>query len=421
MHAVPLTKKRMNSALLAETSAGDATASWWWRSWVGRWLLLTVLWVAVAGVFTAQQAIGRELDWRIVAGFALLDWGPWIVLSPIVLWLAERVQIDGRNWRRTVPVHLAAALATALVFEAATGLFMEQFMPRPPEGSGPRMEQRGPGPMPFGRPMPQASLPPPQSPQMPPPPQRSQPPRFVRARLTVPIYFLLVAAAHAVAYHRHSLERERRALSAEARLAEARLMALQTQIQPHFLFNTLNAISSLIFTQPQAADEMLCALSEMLRSVLAASTRREVSLAEELAFTDRYLSIQQIRFADRLEVRRAIEPGLEAAAVPMLILQPLAENAVIHGITPGSVRGVVQVSARREGDRLQLSVSDSGHGGAPLPCAADGTLEVGEHVGLANIRARLQALYGAAAHLKLTPAPEGGVVARLELPLRFLS
>jgi hypothetical protein len=200
------------------------------RSATGRWLLLTLLWMAIAGVFAVQQAIGRELDWRIVAGFALLDWGPWIVLSPIVLWLAERVQIDGRNWRRTVPVHLLAALATALIFEVTTGLFMGVFLPRPPEGPRPFMEPRVRFVSPGAAVGPRADAPP-QGFQNPPGGQGPQRPRFVRARLTVPIYFLLVAAAHAIAYHRHSLERERRALTAEARLAEARLMALQTQIQ----------------------------------------------------------------------------------------------------------------------------------------------------------------------------------------------
>lgn len=411
---------QMNPAPDAEVFPTDATASWWLRSATGRWLLLTLLWVAVAGVFTVQQAIGRELDWRMVAGFALLDWGPWIVLSPIVLWLAERVQIDGRNWRRTVPVHVLAAVATALVLEVTTGLFMGVFLPRPPDGPRLMLEPRVRLLAPRAAPQPPADLPPPQAGQNPPAGPGPQRLRFVRARLTVPIYFLLVAAAHAVAYHRRSLERERRALTAEARLAEARLMALQTQIQPHFLFNTLNAISSLILTAPQAADEMLCALSELLRSVLAASTRREVPLAEELGFTDRYLAIQQIRFADRLEVRREIEPGLDAAAVPTLILQPLAENAVIHGITPGSKRGFVKVSVRRAGDRLVLSVADSGHGGALLPRAADGTLAVRENIGLANVRARLEALHGSSAHLTLAPVSEGGVCATIELPLRFL-
>lgn len=409
----------MTPAPDAEVFPTDATTGWWLRSATGRWLLLALLWMAIAGVFAVQQAIGRELDWRIVAGFALLDWGPWIVLSPIVLWLAERVQIDGRNWRRTVPVHVLAAVATALVLEVTTGLFMGVFLPRPPDGPRLMLEPRVRLLAPRPALQPPADLPPQagQNPPAGPGPQRL---RFVRARLSVPIYFLLVAAAHAIAYHRRSLERERRALTAEARLAEARLLALQTQIQPHFLFNTLNAISSLIFTAPRAADEMLCSLSELLRSVLAASTRREVSLAEELGFTDRYLSIQQIRFADRLEVQRDIEAGLESAAVPTLILQPLAENAVIHGITPGSKRGVVKVRVRRAGDRLVLSVADSGHGGAPLPQAADGALVVRENIGLANVRARLEALHGSAAHLTLASAPEGGVGATIELPLRFL-
>lgn len=378
----------------------EPRASWWLRSAVGRWLLLSAVWIAVGVLFALQQVAGRELEWAQVVRFSLLDWAPWIVLSPAVLWLARRVQIDGRNWRRTVPVHIGAAIVTAVIIEFGTGWFMSQVMPRPPE---PPREMRLP-PRPPGE---QGGF------QGVGPDRR--PPRLIRARLTVPVYFLLVAAAHAVAYHRRSLERERRALTAEARLAEARLLALQTQIHPHFLFNTLNAISSLLYSQPQAADEMLCALSELLRSVLATAERREVALAEELEFTDRYLAIQQIRFADRLTVRREIDPGLENAAVPTLILQPLVENAVIHGIAPRSTPGVLILRARREGDRLRLSVSDTGAGDR-----ADGEqrLPVQEHVGLGNTRARLAAFYGGDAHFELAPAAEGGLAARLDLPWR---
>lgn len=391
------------TSLLPEENRGDAaTDSWWLHSALGRWLLLSIVWLGVAAIFAVQQVAGRELDWRLIAGFALLDWVPWIALSPLVLWLANRVQIDGHNWRRTVPIHIVAALLTAVVFEVSSGLVVARVMPQPPnrrEMAPPQRERDQPDRGEPGR-------------------ERPSPPRFVRARLSVPVYFLLVAAAHAVAYHRRSLERERRALTAEARLAESRLMALQTQIHPHFLFNTLNAISSLIYTQPQAADEMICALSELLRSVLATSERREVTLAEELEFTERYLSIQQIRFADRLQVRQTIEPGLADAIVPTFILQPLIENAVIHGIAPRGAPGVVQVRVRRQGERLVLSVSDTGRGSAALPRDANGRLDFSENVGLGNTRARLAAIYGGDAHFELRPAEEGGVLARLDLPLR---
>lgn len=384
--------------------------NWWLRSLMGRLLLLSAVWIATAAAFTLQLALGREIEWQVAVALAILDWGPWIVLSPLVLWFARRVRIDGRNWRKTVPIHLGVALLVVIVLEFSANLAMTRGWIPLPMG-GPFREGREhrivEGNVNDREQTPARVV-------------RVQP-RFIRARLTVPIYLLLVAAAHAVAFHQHSLERERRALSAEARLVEARLMALQTQMQPHFLFNTLNTISSLIYEQPKEADEMLCALSELLRSVLAASGRREITLLEELGFIDRYLSIQRIRFADRLEIKREIAFGLEHAAVPTLILQPLIENAVIHGITPQSRSGSVTLKIVEEAGRLIMSVSDTGQGGSTLREHADGTLAAQENVGLGNTRARLAALYGDDAHLVLSRAAEGGVLARIDIPLRRLT
>jgi hypothetical protein len=409
---------------LPAESAGDRFR----QSRLGRWLLLTVFWLVLAALSAAQLPLRPDMDWRTAFAFALIDWGPWIVLSPIVLWFAGRFEIDGHNWRRTVPLHLAGALVTAAIVQLMTDALVTGPLLPPPEGEVRRFSPDGepatpPPPAPDSgprrkRPPPDlAKGPPGKGPGRP----RGGPERYLRARFALPIYFVLIAGAHAMSYHRRSLERERRALAAEARLTEARLLALQNQLNPHFLFNTLNAVSSLVYSQPAQADEMICALSELLRRVLATSNRREITLAEELDFVDRYLAIQRIRFADRLEVQRDIAPGLGAAAVPTFILQPLVENAIIHGITPRAARGTVTLRVAAADGRLQLAVSDTGSGRPPPPRRPDGTVDVSERIGLGNTRARLASLYGDDARFTLTPADSGGLCARLDLPLRLLT
>jgi LytS/YehU family sensor histidine kinase len=220
-----------------------------------------------------------------------------------------------------------------------------------------------------------------------------------RARVAVPVYWMLVAAAHALAHQRRSLERERRALQAEAGLTEARLAALQAQLNPHFLFNTLNTIAHFVYADPAAAEETISALSELLRSALNAQQRREVALAEEVGFVKRYCEIQKARFADRLEVRFEISPDTLGAAVPSLLLLPLVENAIIHGA------------------RLAIEVADTGGAGGPAAGKAGVGLAFREGVGLANTRARLAALYGERHAFVLERAAEGGVSARIEIPL----
>lgn len=379
---------------------------------------LTLFWVVLIGFFTVQWVAFDWVSWRPALAIALVDWAPWVVLSPIVLWFAGRVHVDGRNWKWAVPVHVLAGVGVAVGLEATAGLaFSSGWMPAPdrvfraPARTGPENSAEfRPGPPPpdgggglgggrgFGR---------------------GGRGWFFRARLALPIYLVLVAAAHAVSYHRRSLERERRALAAEAKLVSARLMALQNQLHPHFLFNTLNAVSALIHTYPKAADEMVCALSELLRSILAVSERKDMPLAEELRFIDRYLRIQQTRFNDKLSVRFEIDKAVEAALVPTLILQPLVENAVIHGITPRSEHGQVTVRALQKYGRLFLWVSDNGSGGRNGTKNSDDSLRFHEGLGLRNTRARLTALYGHDFRFFFKPSDQGGVSAFLDLPLRF--
>jgi LytS/YehU family sensor histidine kinase len=224
------------------------------------------------------------------------------------------------------------------------------------------------------------------------------------------VYFALVGIQHAVAYLAKARERESQAARLAAQLSEARLGALRMQLHPHFLFNTLNAITVLVRDGDTAgASRMLELLSDILRLVLRADGAHETALSEELEFVERYLDIEQIRFSDRLQVRFDVHPALARAAVPRFLLQPLVENAVRHGIAQRSEGGTIEIRAWREGSDFVLTVRDSGPGLDAVAKPAGG-------VGLANTRARLSELYGEQGQLSVANAPGGGVIATVRLP-----
>lgn len=396
-----------------------------------RFAILAAVWLGVSALFALQASALGFASWTRAMMFALFDWGPWIVFSPVVLWFAERLPITQKSWRWAVPAHLAACLLiVALIETAMSGLSLR------------REFFRGPRPVPVIS-VARTEIPPPGPPQHPdgfgpgsgdghetadrherPPP----PPHFIwfrladRARFAVPVYWMLVAAAHALASQRRSADRERRALRAEALLAEARLNALQAQLNPHFLFNTLNTIAQLVYDNPRGAEEMITSLSELLRAVLAAQNRREVTLDEEIELLESYFAIQKVRFADRLNIEYDVEPSAANVAVPTLLLQPLAENAIKHGITPDRAPGTVHVRARSlDHGRLRIEIADTGGQSGSAPGGADRPLEFRDGVGLANTRARLETLYPGRHLFSLERAPEGGVLVRIEIPLRRIS
>jgi LytS/YehU family sensor histidine kinase len=226
--------------------------------------------------------------------------------------------------------------------------------------------------------------------------------------LHVPIYLALVSLAHALHFYRRSQERERRSLELSASLARARLEALKLQLQPHFLFNSLNAIAALVHKDANAADEMLGALSDLLRLTLESSGEQEMPLRRELEVVERYLAIEKVRFGDRLTFSIDAAPDTLSALVPALVLQPLVENAVRHGLEPQRRRGELSIRAARENSVLRLIVEDNG-GGLPE------TSTPREGVGLANTRARLRELYGDAATLELVSGT-AGVSVKVTIP-----
>jgi LytS/YehU family sensor histidine kinase len=225
-------------------------------------------------------------------------------------------------------------------------------------------------------------------------------------------YSAIVGASYALGYYRESRARAIRAAHLETRLAQARLKTLEAELHPHFLFNTLHAISTLVHTQPESADRMISRLSDLLRITFSRSDAACVTLHEELEFLQKYLEIEQTRFQDRLTVDYAVDPDTFDAEVPRLILQPLVENAIKHGVAPQLGPGIIAIGSRRDGDRLYLTVRDNGVG---LTGGTRARLHGG--VGLSNTRDRLECLYGhdyALNFLESNP----GLTVEMRLPFR---
>ena len=223
------------------------------------------------------------------------------------------------------------------------------------------------------------------------------------------MYFAVLGCVYAFVYFSEAREREAQSARLAAQLAEARLGALRTQLNPHFLFNSLNAIAVLVRDQNTAdASRMLELLGDVLRSALRADPRHEIPLSEELQFLEQYLAIEQVRFSDRLRVVWSIDDGVRRAHVPGFILQPLVENALRHGIAKRGEVGTIEIGARRVNDTLVLTVGDDGPGLSEIPPRLG--------LGLTNTRERLRTMYGDTASLAIDPAATRGTIATIRLP-----
>jgi len=229
---------------------------------------------------------------------------------------------------------------------------------------------------------------------------------------TLMTYSTIVGFGYALSYYREAQTRAVKEATLETQLAEARLKTLESELQPHFLFNTLHAISTLIHTNPDAADRMISRLSDLLRLTFDRSGAARVSLQEELEFLGKYLEIEQTRFQDRLSVRYDVDPDTLDAEVPRLILQPLVENAIKHGLSPRVGHGVIEIVARHDEGALWLEVRDNGVG---LSGSARSQFRSG--VGLPNTRDRLECLYGDAQTLEFSEG-NGGLTVRMRMPLQ---
>jgi LytS/YehU family sensor histidine kinase len=226
------------------------------------------------------------------------------------------------------------------------------------------------------------------------------------------IYPLIVFAIQAFVFYQNFRTEEEQKLRVTAQLARAELHALKMQIHPHFLFNTLHSISSLVVEDPPKANSMIARLGDFLRLTLEHSEQQFVTLKEEIEFARCYLEIEQVRFSDRLQVELTVEPASLTAQVPHLILQPLVENAIQHAIAPHAADGIIKISAKKLKDAIHIEIEDSGAGINPN---ADTNNRQG--VGLANVRSRLKELYGINHKFELTNKPEGGgLIVVLEIP-----
>ncbi len=227
--------------------------------------------------------------------------------------------------------------------------------------------------------------------------------------LNVPfVYFLILLGAEAMEHAQARREEEVVAARLAGQLAEARLALLQRQLHPHFLFNALQAISTLLHRDPATADGLLVRLSALLRALLEDASGQTLSLRSEIELTRKYLDIEQVRFGDRLRVEWSVDASLLEARVPSLIVLPLVENAIRHGLSPKVGPGRLKISAVSEDTSLVLAVEDDGLGA---------TLPLGPGVGIGNTRERLEGMYGGSAGLEIETTPDGGFRARVRIPL----
>jgi signal transduction histidine kinase len=345
------------------------------------WALSIVFWT-LWGFYSANQtALFIKVSGRDPVEFAELLRGSlasawvWALCTPVILWLAQRFRIERGNWRTRLPLHLAASAVVLLLDVAATYLV--------------RIYLNGAGNINF------LGL------------------LLYYIDYAIAFYFVIVAIKHALDYYGWYRERQVQAAHLEHQLTKAQLQVLKMQLQPHFLFNTLNAISELVHEDADTADRMITRLGDLLRSSLDLAGRQEVPLKQELEFLKAYLEIEQTRFRDRLEVRMEIDPDALDARVPNLILQPLVENAIKHGTAPRAAAGLIEIFAARRDNHIVVEVRDNGGG-----LAADvGTFREG--VGLRNTRARLRQLYGPAHRFELRNRTGGGAIVNMVIPYRL--
>ena len=353
------------------------------------------LWGALVLLFAAPLALTEPISLRQAVSFGAFFWALWLLFLPVVAWLSFRFPIERRRFLRNAALHLLACLlivgGSKATFRAADDIYHRQKrseLSEPSPGSKPRMSS---------------------------PPGSFRPFLALRAALDVLVYWSLVGVCQAITHFRNAQERERRAAELEARLTSAKLQALRMQINPHFLFNTLNSIAALVYVNPRAADEMLGDLSELLRRSLDSMEEQEIPLAQELEFTGAYLRIEQKRFAERLGVEQNVPDELMKALVPALILQPLVENAIRHGIEPQRAPGLISIEAKQEGGRLHLIVRDDGRG-LPRP---ESNNSGRRGIGLANTQARLKGLYGADHSFSVGKAEPQGCQVDIHLPFHM--
>lgn len=365
------------------------------RGWV-LWVFVLIAWTLVGlsftlnyyffaghyvAIFKQQPTIVGMLVWE------LPYWFLWAALAPLIFKITRRYPFDRKQWFRNSIIHIAACLLLSFVHRAiylVLGWLLhvavyQQF----------------------------SSI-----------PELYQSDIFFNLPTGFMSYGTFMLISHVVDYYRRYQKEELRASRLKTELAQAQLEALKMQIHPHFLFNTLNSISALLDEDVEAADKMLTRLGDFLRLTLENSGAQQVTLQEELEFLRCYLEIERVRFHDRLTVSIEIDPQTLDARVPNLILQPIVENAIRHGIVARAAAGRIEIRSGLSNNMLRLQVKDNGPG---LSSTQDSSGKLRGGFGLANTRARLEQLYGAAHRLEMSDAVEGGLLVALEIPFEKTS
>jgi len=352
-----------------------------------RWIIIVGSWAAYFVLMTLQTYFAYAREGRPIpllsilapAGMYCLSW---LLLTPLVLTLAEHFPLHKTHWRRSFTIHLIASLVIAIFQRAFTDLSVAW------------IRMGGMWPFPFNKVL--ASL-------------------IGYFDYGVLVYWIIVLLYQGVQYYRTIQEEKLRASRLETRLAEARLEALRNQLHPHFLFNTLNSISALVHVSPRAADTMIARLGDFLRITLDNSGARFAPLATELQALRSYFDIERVRFADKVALETEIEPETLSALVPCFVWQPLLENAIKHGIETSGGSGRITVRALSRNGSLLFQIQDTGPG---LSENGSGLHPVHEGIGLSKTRAILEHLYGSDQHLEVRSVPGGGVLASLTIPFR---
>lgn len=356
-----------------------------------RWaklLLIWVIWTFVGIVFTLQSYFTSFRSERPVSFsdsvYLQMTWSYlWALATPLVLFAASRLPIERHNWLRNSLTHVPISIALSVIVTAIGHVFVWLYFGLP-MGRGFSFERLS---------------------------------RFVVANFSegIGIYLLIALISYSFSYYRRYREGQIRTLQLEAQLSQAQLEALKMQLHPHFLFNTLHSISALLNKDPEVARRMITRLGDFLRLTLENSGAQEVTLQKEMEFLRCYLEIERIRFQDRLVTRLDVSNQVLDAKVPNLILQPIVENAIRHGITPRSTPGIIAIEAKPHNGAVRIQIRDNGPG---LPTHRSSDILFRKGLGLKNTETRLERLYGAAHVFDLANDPDGGLVVTLEIPFK---
>ena len=350
---------------------------------------LFLLWTVVSFLFATQwysyDALhGKPGPMLTYLRWNMEQWYAWLFISPLVLRLATKRPIDPRHPQRAIPLHLLASVLfalLALLVQSIIGHFVEP-------GSPPLRNSFSPVVTSF---------------------------KYLLSKdvaMGIITYWALTGLAQTLHFYKENSSRQVRESQLERQLAQAQLQVLQMQLHPHFLFNTLHAIGTLIHEDPQSAEKMLLDLSSLLRVFLEHESSQQISLRRELHLVDLYLSIQKIRFRDRLTVRSLIDPATLDCSIPSLILQPLVENAIVHGIAKNPGDDTIEIKSSQQAGQLVVEISNS-NSLLPIEAHRDGA---GWGVGLSNTSQRLTQVYNGSSSLALQALSPRGVVCSIAIP-----